>query len=76
MEPADGKSHAQLESQHMIYFHTTDAAKEILRNGFRDSTGSYMFANLVLTGVWLGDQIMDIDEGAVGNQGSTGRIPR
>lgn len=52
----------------MIYFHTTDAAEEILRDGFRDSTGSYMFANLVLTGVWLGDQIMGIDEGAVGDQ--------
>lgn len=51
-----------------IYFHTTDAAEEILHNGFRDTTGSYMFAGLLLTGVWLGDQIMDINDGAVGDQ--------
>lgn len=56
------------KGQHMIYFDTTDAAGEILRDGFRDTTGSYMFADLVTTGVWLGDQIMDISEGAVGDQ--------
>ncbi|WP_156763351.1 hypothetical protein [Mycobacterium scrofulaceum] len=52
----------------MICYHTTDAADAILRDGFRDATGSYMFANLVLTGVWLGDSPMSINEGAVGDQ--------
>ncbi len=28
----------------MICYHTTDAADGILRDGFRDSTGSYMLA--------------------------------
>src|SRR5260370_37213563 len=50
------------------YYHTTDAADAILRDGFRDATGSYMFATIELTGVWLGDTIMDINEGATGDQ--------
>jgi hypothetical protein len=52
----------------MICCHTTDAADAILRHGFRDATGSYMFANFELTGVWLGDSPMDINEGAKGDQ--------
>ena len=52
----------------MICYHTTDAAEAILADGFRDATGSYMFVSLVLTGVWLGDKIMDINEGAKGEQ--------
>ena len=51
-----------------IYFHTTDAADAILRDGFRDSTGGYMMANIVLTGVWLGDSPMTVNEGAKGEQ--------
>jgi hypothetical protein len=52
----------------MIYYHVTDAADAILREGFRDATGSYMFENLVLTGVWIADQPLDANEGARGNQ--------
>ncbi|HUH70025.1 MAG TPA: hypothetical protein VLZ05_14920 [Mycobacterium sp.] len=52
----------------MICYHTTDAADTILREGFRDATGSYMFIDFELTGVWLGDSPMDINEGAKGDQ--------
>jgi hypothetical protein len=52
----------------MICYHTTDAAEAILRHGFRDTTGSYMFVNFERTGVWLGDSPMDINEGAQGDQ--------
>ena len=49
----------------MICYHTTDA---ILRDGFRDAIGSYGFVNVELTGVFLGDKPMDINEGAKGDQ--------
>lgn len=52
----------------MMYYHVTDAADAILREGFRDATGSYMFENLVLTGVWIADQPLDCNEGAKGDQ--------
>lgn len=52
----------------MIYYHTTDAADDILAHGFRDATGSYMMIGLELTGVWLGDRPMDVNEGAKGDQ--------
>lgn len=52
----------------MICYHTTDAADAILRHGFRDATGSYLFATIQLTGVWLGDSPMDVNEGAKGDQ--------
>jgi hypothetical protein len=52
----------------VICYHTTDAADAILRQGFRDATGSYGFANFELTGVFLGDSPMDINEGATGDQ--------
>lgn len=51
----------------MICYHTTDAAEAILRHGFRDSTGSYGLT-IELTGVFLGDSPMDINEGAKGDQ--------
>ena len=35
---------------------------------FEIPTGSYMFADFELTGVWLGDSPMDVNEGAAGNQ--------
>ena len=50
----------------MICYHTTYAGDAIQRDGFRDATGSYLFANIELTGVWLGDSPMDINEGAAG----------
>jgi hypothetical protein len=52
----------------MLYYHTTDAAETILRDGFRDATGSYGLATLELNGVWLGDSPLDFNEGATGDQ--------
>jgi len=52
----------------MICYHTTDAADAILHHGFRDATRAYMFVNFELTGVWLGDSPVDINEGAKGDQ--------
>ena len=52
----------------MICYHTTDAADAILRHGFRDATGVDLFATIQLTGVWLGDSPMDVNEGAKGDQ--------
>jgi len=51
-----------------ICYHTTDAADAILRNGFRDATGSYLLATFELTGVFLGDSPMDINEVAKSDQ--------
>ena len=51
----------------MICYHTTDSADEIRRHGFRDATGSYLMTT-ELTGVFLGDRPMDINEGAKGDQ--------
>ncbi len=59
----------------MIYYHTTDAADEILRGGFREIIGSYGFATLDLTGVFLGDSPMTINEGATGDQVLRVEIP-
>jgi hypothetical protein len=50
------------------FFHTTDAATAILADGFRDSTGSYLFANFTLTGVWIADSPLDVNEGAKDDQ--------
>jgi hypothetical protein len=50
------------------YYHTTDAAEAILANGFRDATGSYGFVNFELTGVFLADMPVDVNEGAKGEQ--------
>ena len=41
------------EEQPAICYQTTDAAAGILRDGFRDATGSYMLVDIELTGVWL-----------------------
>jgi hypothetical protein len=37
------------------YFHTTDAAEAIFRDGFRDAEGLYMLRNTKLRGVFLAD---------------------
>jgi hypothetical protein len=50
------------------YFHTTDYADAIVRGGFRDGTGSYLFAELTLTGVFVADCPVDCNEGAQGDQ--------
>ncbi len=52
----------------MRYYHTTDAAEAILRDGFRDSEGHYGFATLTLCGVWLANSPVDVNEGAVADQ--------
>jgi hypothetical protein len=49
-----------------------DAAETILANGFRDSYGSYGLVDaqerpFMLTGVFVSDQIMTINEGAIGD---------
>jgi hypothetical protein len=53
-------------------YHTTDAAESILANGFRDSSRSYVLTDaegrpFMLAGVFVGDQIMTINEGATGD---------
>jgi hypothetical protein len=51
------------------YFHTTDAAEAILREGFRDGEGSYGFVGLTLRGVFLAaDRPIDVNDGAKGDQ--------
>ena len=51
----------------ILYHRTTDAAAAaILRNGFRDGTGSYMTCESH-TGVWLSDVPLDCNEGAHGD---------
>jgi hypothetical protein len=50
------------------YFHTTDAAEAILRDGFRDGTGSYGFITVELEGVFIADTPVDVNEGAKGDQ--------
>lgn len=50
------------------YFHTTDAAYVILRDGFRDGTGNYMLVGFTLTGVSLADRPVDSNEGAQGGE--------
>lgn len=49
-------------------FHTTGAAEVILRDGFRDGSGSYMFSGITLTGVFLANRPVDCNEGATGDQ--------
>lgn len=52
----------------MRLYHRTSAtvAALILRDGFRDSTGTYMTLR-EHSGVWLSNVPLDLDEGAVGD---------
>src|SRR4051794_38175011 len=52
----------------MILFHRTHAAIAalILRDGFRDGTGSYL-TDEQHSGVWLSNVPLDINEGAAGD---------
>lgn len=52
----------------MRLYHTTDSAEAILRDGFRDATGSYGFVDFTLTGVFFADLPVDCNEGAKGDQ--------
>jgi hypothetical protein len=49
-------------------YHTTGSAEAILRDGFRDGEGSYMFVGLRLRGVFLASRPVDGNEGAKGEQ--------
>jgi hypothetical protein len=49
------------------YYHTTDAASRILEEGFRDDSGSYGLATFILTGVFIGYDPLDVNEGAIGD---------
>jgi hypothetical protein len=49
----------------MMLFHRTDAAEEILQDGFKDGSGMYLFdVDRPLSGVWLSDVPLDVNEGA------------
>ena len=52
----------------MILYHRTTAAnaEQILRDGFRDATGTFM-STREHSGVWLSDVPLDINEGADGD---------
>jgi hypothetical protein len=52
----------------MILYHRTHAAiaDRILRDGFRDGTGTYM-TTTEHSGVWLSNVPLDINEGAAGD---------
>lgn len=50
------------------YFHTTDAAERILGEGFRDGSGTYLMTTIVLTGVFIADMPVNVNEGAIGDQ--------
>ena len=52
----------------MILYHTTDAAGAIIRDGFRDSEGTYGFTTLTLRGVFLAVAPADVNDGAKGDQ--------
>ena len=45
---------------------TAEAARSIMREGFRDSAGYYM-TDIWLEGIWLSDQMLDVNEGAEGD---------
>ena len=52
----------------MRVYHQTNAADAILRDGFRDARASYMLVGMELEGVWVSDQPLDANEGAIGTQ--------
>jgi hypothetical protein len=49
-----------------IYFHTTDATEAILRDGFRDGEGAPAYIGLGVSGVFIADVPVDVNEGAKG----------
>jgi hypothetical protein len=50
----------------MIVYHRTPYAEAILRDGFRDATGTYLTSD-THTGVWFSDVPLDENEGADGD---------
>lgn len=59
------------------YYHRTSAAAaaSILRDGFREATGSYGLDTLTLTGVFLSDVPLDCQDGAQGDVLLRVRLP-
>ena len=50
----------------MKAYHRTFHAAEILREGFRDTTGTYL-TDREFTGVWVSDRPLNIDPGGDGD---------
>jgi hypothetical protein len=50
------------------FYHRTNAAEAIIRDGFRDDEGSYMLKGMRLRGVFLSDILLDANDGAEGDQ--------
>jgi hypothetical protein len=59
---------------HVRLYHVTDQAEQILSEGFRDGVGKYG-TDADLRGVFLSDQPLDANEGAVGNDMLIVEIP-
>src|SRR6266849_364121 len=53
----------------MTFFYRTSAknAESILKEGFRDASDSNMLQGATLTGVWVSDRPMDMNEGTTGD---------
>lgn len=58
----------------MKLYHRTSATDAILKDGFKDATGSYG-TNQLFSGVWLSDQPLDSNEGAWGDTLLTINMP-
>ncbi|NQV44263.1 MAG: hypothetical protein HQ501_05130 [Rhodospirillales bacterium] len=52
-----------------VFYHSTDgeSAEQILLGGFRDSTGNYMLANTVVTGIFVANIPLGVQDGAAGD---------
>ena len=50
----------------MKLYHRTFEGEEILRDGFKDSTGTWG-TEVLSTGVWFSDRALDENEGGAGN---------
>jgi hypothetical protein len=62
------------EKRNMKVYHRTFHSAAILKEGFRDATGTYLTTN-EFTGVWVSDCALDINEGADGDVLLTLNIP-
>jgi hypothetical protein len=51
----------------MTFYHRTNYADAILRDGFRDEEGSYGLEDFTLRGVFLSDKPLSVHEGAGGD---------
>ena len=54
--------------QSIIFYHRTDAAESILRDGFRDNNGLVGAQYAGIEGVFLSNRPLDCNEGAKGDQ--------